>query len=154
MDNPLVAALVGAFLGIITTYVGAVVKFRQDLRAEYDKDLRTQRILEYRTLWKLTAIFPKYGRTHNVTQADLQGLAVALRDWYFDGGGMYLSDESRGAYFALQEELGARMQPDSSADEVIVDEPVYEAIRSKCSALRKKLVEDVGTRKEPEIAQA
>jgi hypothetical protein len=143
-------ALIGAAIGFISTYLTAVVKLRQDLRAEYDKDLRGRRIPEYIKLWKLTDLFPKYGRTKDPTAADVREFTVSLKDWYFEGGGMLLSKSSRDTYFALQDALGglpALTLPNGRP----LDEAVYERIRKKCSALRTALVEDVGSRRGPVV---
>jgi heme exporter protein D len=50
MPDAVWAAIIGGLIGFISTYVVAVVKVRQDLRAEYDKDLRERRIPEYSKL--------------------------------------------------------------------------------------------------------
>jgi hypothetical protein len=149
MTDQLLAAIIGAVIGFISTYLAAVVKLRQDLRAEYDKDLRERRIPEYKRLWKLTDLFPKYARTTIPTVADVRELAISLRDWYFDGGGMLLSKSGRESYFALQEALGGLL---TAGDDGPVDEATYERLRQRCSALRSALVQDVGTRREPVVA--
>ena len=78
---------------------------------------------------------------------------VALREWYFTKGGMFLSDAGRDAYFALQEEL--KLFSDrfdtSPSQAVVLDQVTYERLRSKCSTLRSALVCDVGTRKSSEL---
>jgi hypothetical protein len=151
MEDNILAAIIGAIAGVVTTYLGAILKFRVDLKSQYDKDLRDRRIEQYSDLWKLTGTFPKYARTKQPTHQDLQGLMVALRDWYFSRGGIFLSDAGRDAYFALQEELKLFSDSTDSSQAVVLDQATYERLRSKCSALRSALVRDVGTRKASEL---
>ena len=40
----------------------------------------------------------------------LKEVSLQLRDWYFDMGGLYLSDECRVPYFALKEVLKIRIE--------------------------------------------
>src|SRR5689334_10341146 len=103
--NTLWAALIAGAVGVLTTYLAAVLKLRSDLRFAYDKDLREKRIPKYEELWKLTGRFPKYGRAPELTFSDVEELSDQLRDWYFTKGGMFLSDEGRNAYFSFQEGL-------------------------------------------------
>ena len=154
MQDELIGALVGAALGVIATYVAAVVKYRQDVRRDYDKQLRAERLPPFTALWKLTEMFPKYGRTGAVHFGDLERFAVCLRDWYFDGGGMYLSNDGRDAYFALHEAIKQHRQPEATATDEVIPGPVYEEIRSACSSVRTALVGDLGSRREPEIVAA
>jgi hypothetical protein len=151
MDEKLVAAIIGAVAGIVTTYLGAILKFRVDLKSQYDRDLREKRIAQYGDLWKLTGIFPKYAREKELTHQYLLRLMIALREWYFTKGGMFLSDAARDAYFALQEELKPVSDNLNSNEAVVLNGVVYERLRSKGSALRSALVRDVGTRNASEL---
>lgn len=76
MEDNLLAAIIGAIAGVVTTYLGAILKFRVDLKSQYDKDLRDRRIAQYAELWKLTGTFPKYAREKQPTYQDIQGLMV------------------------------------------------------------------------------
>jgi hypothetical protein len=153
MEDKILAAIAGLVAGIITTYLGAILKFRDDLRARYDNDLREKRIDEYRGLWRLTEMFPKYARTKPVLMQDIRRLTGNLRDWYFQRGGMFLSGASRDAYFEFQEKLKAVLD-ERRPDETPLEEPVYERLRKVGSDLRSTLVRDVLTRKESELNEA
>lgn len=150
MEDKLLAAIIGAIAGVVTTYLGAILKFRVDLKSQYDKDLRDRRITQYSDLWRLTGIFPKYAHEKQLTNQDLQGLMVSLREWYFTKGGMFLSDAARDAYFALQEALKS-VSSSQFKSSGCLDEATYELLRSKGSTLRSALVRDVGTRKASEM---
>lgn len=151
MDNTVLAAIIGAVFGVFGTYLSAILKYRQDLRAEYDKDLREKRIPEYGNLWRFTGLFPKYARTKEVSYQDAQTLSVNLREWYFQDGGMFLSDRSRDEYFAVQDALANTIKKAGENMSALLDEETYEMLRKKCSTLRTALTGDVGTRKEPEL---
>ena len=62
MDDKILVGRIGSIVGVVTTGLGAILKFRNDTRFEYDKDLRAKRIDEYRKLWTLTGRFPGYAR--------------------------------------------------------------------------------------------
>ena len=92
----------------------------------------------------------KYARPRQLTFDDLHQLTVSLRQWYFEKGGLFLSDNSRDAYFALQDEIREVLARDNSPQSE-VDESTYEALRKKGSSLRTALTRDVGTRKAPRL---
>jgi hypothetical protein len=75
----------------------------QALQSDFDKDLRLRRIIEYEKLWKLMVKLPKYPRTEPLSVSDLETLAGEFRNWYFNGGGLFLSENSREKYFDFQE---------------------------------------------------
>jgi hypothetical protein len=149
MDNTLLAAIIGAIAGILGTYLGAILKFRKDLEAEYDKDLREKRIGEYKKLWELTQDFPKYARARPFGLQDAQKLMAALHGWYFQGGGLFLSDSSRPAYFDFKDALQELIKA-SKKDQPLDCEKDSRA-HAKCHALRTALAGDVGTRKKLEL---
>ena len=148
MDVKTIAAIGGAIAGIAGTYLSAILKFRKDLAFKYDTDLREKRIPEYRELWKLLQPLAQYARPGPFTFEVAQQLTQNLRRWYFEGGGIFLSDRSRDAYFALQESLKEVSKEDSARS--LEPEP-FETIRKRSSDLRTALTRDVGTRKEPEF---
>ena len=47
MDDKISAGIIGLIVGVFSTGFGAVLKFRNDIRFEYHKDLRAKRIDEY-----------------------------------------------------------------------------------------------------------
>jgi len=118
----------------------------QNLLQEIDIDLRTRRIGVYEDLWKSTAILPKWPKATGVTYEQLRLFSEALRNWYFEKGGMYLSCSThKTAYCPLQETLEEvlrkhRLGPISGED--------YDAIRERCSALRTALAGDIESRRE------
>src|SRR5215831_3072031 len=106
MNTAIVVAIVTGVLGIISgalvAYVSAVLKFRKDLEAAYDKDLRDQRLKVYEDLWQRLDLVARYDRPKPLNASTLQELTVSMRQWYFEKGGLYLSEESRKTYFDLK----------------------------------------------------
>ena len=118
--------------------------------AAFDTDLRVRRIPVYTELWKLTSRLPKWPRAERVTYGDLLAFSGELRDWYFAGGGMFLSRQSVGAYKQVQDEL-AGLLAGRSAEALAepIATPDYDRIRGFCSALRTELTDDIVSRRAP-----
>jgi hypothetical protein len=151
MKDYIVPALAG-LIGIVATYLAAILKFQKDLAAEYDKDLRGNRIRAYLKLWALLQPLAKYARPGRVTHASLGELGSDLRRWYFEEGGLFLSEKSRDAYFALQNEIQAAMKHTQTDRDRELDDSLFEKLRKKGSKVRTSTANDVGTRKPSELA--
>ena len=116
---------------------------------EIDTDLRARRIPIYTELWEKTGLLPMWPWNTKLTYENIHKLTGDLRDWYFKRGGMYLSARARNAYFEVQIAINAITETDDSK---LVSEGDYNAIRTKCSALRTELTEDLLTRREAPLA--
>jgi hypothetical protein len=147
----IINALPGILVGALITYVFAVFKLRKELAFKYDTDLREKRITEYLGLWRVMEDLAKYARPKELTFADLEKLAASLREWYFQKGGLFLSDSSRDSYFDLQEAIKSVLASHTEAKEQTVSETIYEELRQTGSTLRTALVRDVGTRQEAKL---
>jgi len=103
MNDPILNAVITGFIGLASgaalAYLGAILKFRKDLEAEYDKDLRRHRIDAYVELWKPLELLARYDRPKPLNRKTLKELSVAMREWYFRVGGLFLSEDARKAYF-------------------------------------------------------
>ena len=149
------AAIGGAALvvGGLAAWLGAVWKDRierqESMRAQIDVDLRSRRIVVYEPLWAMMKVLPKWPRDDGVTYERLHKFSEELRDWYFEKGGLYLSESSREKYGALQDELhrvlvaGRKGPLDRSPNDD------YEVVRKQCSKLRTSLASDVASRRNP-----
>jgi hypothetical protein len=148
LDVTVIVAIITGVLGILGTYLSAVLKFRKDLEAKYDIDLRDKRIEVYKELWKRLQPLAKYSPPGPFTFNKVQELLADLRSWYFEVGGLFLSERSRDAYFALLDKMEEVLKyPTFQPNEVLSDD-VREEIRQKSSTLRTQLAKDVGTRQE------
>lgn len=114
-----------------------------------DTDLRSHRIEVYTELWRKTGQLPKWPRNAELTYPELSELTRALSRWYFDRGGMYLSEGARQAYGDVQESLDSVL---SLGKDGKVTPEDYEQVRERCSALRSELTKDLLSRREaPQI---
>ena len=159
MDNALqitiITGLFGIASGAILAYLGAVLKFRKDLEAEYDKDLRNRRIKAYQELWKHLQLLARYDRPKPLTIQTLGELSVAMRQWYFEVGGLFLSEETRNTYFDLKKAIQQAVESTKyGADEILDDKPEGKHILEQGSLLRARLAHDVGTRKSSPISDS
>lgn len=146
-----VKALLGFLLGAVGSYLGLYWKVRSELEAQYDKDLRAERLQVYPALWKLLEPLAKYSRPGPVTALSLQKMSAELRQWYFEVGGLFMSERTRKAYFSLQDELVKMFATYRDSLELELSEENFENIRRKGSQLRTATTADVGSRQKPLI---
>lgn len=159
MDTTIIVALVTGIFGIISAilvaYVSAAVKFRKDLEAEYDRDLRKRRIELYTGLWEHLQVLARYDLPKPLNQQTLQDLSVAMRKWYFDeAGGLYLSDEGREDYFDLKHTIQEIVENNTYKPEETFNQQDSTNILTKGSLLRARLKTDVGTGKSSPVADS
>lgn len=110
-----------------------------------DVELRTARGKAYAALWLETARLPQWPRNVGLQYDDLVAFSGALRDWYFNTGGIYLSRSARPVYGTLQETVQDVLAAGKTGT---VDPDDYERVRKACSALRTELTEDLLSRRE------
>jgi len=158
-DTNLVSALLASLggglvaAGALAAWLGSVWKERisrnEAAVMQIDIDLRLRRIEVYKPLWELTALLPRWPRNPEVTYEALLGFTEALRKWYFDGGGMYLSRTTHKlGYYPLQQEL-ERILGQGKTGQVSQDSPDdYGALRDRCSTLRSNLAADIASRRD------
>ncbi len=152
--NAIITGLIGLASGAILAYLGAILKFRKELEAEYDKDLRNKRIEVYKELWSQLQLLARYDRPKPLNRKTLEKLTVAMREWYFETGGLFLSEESRKAYFDLKQGIKDILENSKYRADEALDLPDVEALVDKASLLRARLTKDVGTRKSSPIADS
>jgi hypothetical protein len=91
----------------------------------------------YPALWALTEALPRYGKQRDVTISDLLELIENLRGWYFERGGLFLSPDSRDAYFAFQTALAKATRGHEPYE--TIDPATREQLRESGSSLRTTL---------------
>jgi hypothetical protein len=148
MDTTVLASVISGLAGVVASYVGIQWKIKKDLEAKFDASLRALRLQAYPPLWGLVKPLALFGRDGYPGINDLVTLSKSLRDWYFDQGGLYLSETSRNAYFGLQRSLGVLAASDNWSNESLnnLDPETFEHLRLIASRLRTMLTLDVGTR--------
>ncbi|GIM90259.1 hypothetical protein [Paractinoplanes toevensis] len=147
----LVAALVGAMAGTLSTYLTLRPKLTLELEYAYDRTLRDQRIDAYQRLFYVTRHFPRfYLEDERPTGADLQKYRHELQDWYFnqDAGGMFLTAAAKRAFLELQNHIAGLVftdgRPRDDASEQISPETGDELL-ALGRRLRHQLVADIGS---------
>jgi hypothetical protein len=144
-----VTTVLGAGLGLLTGAVLALLASRQRLEVEYDIQLRNHRIEAYQALWKILEPLAYYAPPSAVTYAVATDLSHALRTWYFEVGGLFLSEASRDAYFDLQKGLGGVVKEPRAANDLPLGTRRFERLRALASRLRTASTQDVATRVKP-----
>jgi hypothetical protein len=145
MDK-LSTVIVSALVGGAVSAIGALIQSALSARAKIDESLRSDRVAAYKMLWKKTSLLPLWPRATDVTYEQLSCFSADLRDWYFNDGGWLFSTEARQEYEALQTLLREIIKTSGTAPGQIRPEH-YDAIRSRCSALRTELTNDLQSRK-------
>ncbi len=92
-------AIASALIGGLAGYFAAQIR----TRSEFDLRLQSARSEEYPEAWKLTGLLPRRPVTREVSYADVVGLSIALRDWYYGQGGIYLSGPARRVFSNVQD---------------------------------------------------
>jgi hypothetical protein len=71
---------------------------QRDLEFAYDRELRTQRMAAYKSLYTKTESLPRYWR-QRPRKLELPTWSQSFHEWYFlEAGGLFLSDEARQPY--------------------------------------------------------
>ena len=90
--------IIVGLIGIITGFLGALLKSWLDTRLKLDVDTRKERWEVYKLLWELTKRVPKWPRDQELTYEMLLKFSEGCRDWYFQRGGFHLSRPAQRAY--------------------------------------------------------
>jgi hypothetical protein len=139
MDSEVLSAIIAGSVSLVVSTVVAAWTQRRKLESEYDAALRTERLSEYRKLWQLLEPLGWYGK-HEITSETAKKLLADLDHWYFEGGGLFLSDIS---YNSFEELLRALDKYDGAPS------GAAEHLRPIGSKLRTSLTYDIGGRKRP-----
>lgn len=146
--------LVNSLLKLIDTRTHQI-EMRNELLLKamdgYDQQLSQTRETRYLELWALTAPLPKWPRNEGLTYGRLEKLTHELRDWYFGGGGLYLSKEARDVYGDAQTAICAALGPRGDAE---VPGEIYDSLQKALSLLRNTLTIDLATRREIHALEA
>ena len=162
MDGSILTPVITGIAGVIVASSIALVRGAIASRGKENEELRTWRLKAYPAVWKLTSTVPRWPRS-NATYQELWSLHYALRDWYYNSGGLYLSENARARYGDMQELLDAYLDDRARDDDAPVPRPAsgmawaqspYKALMDACSAFRTGLTEDLSTRRSRSILWA
>ena len=137
-------AFIGGLGGAVITAFAAFWQNWVAAGTRIDEGLRATRQDSYKALWALTGAIPKWPRRPELRYRELGALSEAMRDWYFAGGGMYLSRRARAAYGAAQDEIQAALGGGEA--EAALGDRHYDAVQEAGSRLRTELTSDLLSR--------
>jgi len=135
MAPEVLSAIIAGSISLVVSAMVAAWAQRRKLESDYDVALRTERLAEYRKLWQLMESIGWYGR-HEITSETAEKLLADIDHWYFEGGGLLLSDVSYQSFEELQRALDKY-------------DGVPDHLRRVGSKLRTALAYDIGGRKRP-----
>ena len=177
LSNPLFTIIITGSISILGTYLAAIQKFRKDLEAEFDKELRKERISAYMNLWKHLKILSLTHKDNKeikplrkVTFRGLEKLMQDMHEWYYESG-IFLSTSSRSNYFNLKNAIIDVLESKGFDVVDLIEKNVtylqdndiiskfdttlppdrHNDILKKASELRKSLANDIGARRENKL---
>ncbi len=115
-------------------------------RSRVIEELREDRLRSYTLVWERTSTLSAWPRT-NATYDDLKGLHMYLRSWYFNVGGLYLSENARGRYGEMQELIARHLSKRDALNEQL-ETAAYKDLMDACSAFRTAITEDLESRRQ------
>lgn len=142
--------IISSLVGASVSYLGAVIKNTLDTKSKINESLLEKRTESYKILWDKTRLLPSWPRDATVTYEKLIKLSEDLRDWYFDGGGIYLSRNSQKLYAFLQmiiTEIVKENKEGVIASNEDDKDNEYDKIRKACSTLRTSMTDDLLSRR-------
>ncbi len=143
---PTFSAVIGLLAGGVITYMTSRAQLRIQAEHNYDLALRDLRLSHYQELFHLTGTIPReWWPSSALTKRDVLALRERFHDWYFgeEAGGMFLSQDARTAYSALQVELQEAAR-NLASDEDLMGIDDIRRIRERGSILRHRLSSDLG----------
>jgi hypothetical protein len=146
MSEQLVAAVIGLVVGAIAAWLKAVLAIRE----KANEELRALRIAAYPVGYQLTAPLSLWPPA-SMNYEELFQLNLALRQWYFTTGGLYLSARSRDRYGEMKQLICGYL--DTTADEsnletVELSADAYDDLTKTARTFRNALTEDLETRRQ------
>jgi hypothetical protein len=162
MDASITTAVIAGIAAIVGGASVALVQGFVASRGKENEELRNWRLKVYPAVWRLTSTVPRWPQA-DPTHHDLWDLHLAFRKWYYESGGLYLSENARARYGEMQELLDAYLDGRDRDDETPfphrafgpakADSP-YNALMDTCSAFRTALTEDLSTRRTKSVLWA
>jgi Zn-dependent oligopeptidase len=139
--------ILSAIGGALLTVVIFFAKNALSQRTKIDETMLKERRELYKKLWEKTKLLPKWPQATDVTYAKLHTLSEELRNWYFEQGGIYLSEQARKVYGNVQENLCKTVQGKQNDQAKTITDAEYKNLVDFCSALRTELTRDLQSRK-------
>jgi hypothetical protein len=151
VEPALTTTVLSAGVGAVVGFLSAVGKNYLDARRKVDEDLRTRRSSPYQELWNKTQSFQLWPR-REAFYSEVEEFQRQLASWYYDTGGMLLSNRGQRAYQRLQERLTpvirvGREMTDDKRNMTSIPEKDLTAVEARCRRLRAALTDDLLSRR-------
>jgi hypothetical protein len=140
-------ALISAIAALVAGLVTAAVTGWLAGREKAAEDVRELRLDSYPPVWRRTSAISRWPQT-NLTYADLERLHLDLRKWYFEVGGLFLSENARKRYGYVQRLVDALLSGDGHAPDDELAARAYDDLMETASAFRTALTEDLESRRQ------
>jgi hypothetical protein len=145
--DPAVVALITAAAAVVGGAITKTFDTWLGTRSRVSEELRERRVEVYQPIWQRTRTLSQWPRT-DATVADVEHLHRDLRRWYYDVGGIYLSENARTRYGDVQELLARYLNAYTGDESKRIAGPAYTDLMGACSALRTALTEDLESRRQ------
>ena len=139
MNDIIITVLTFLLGGVLGGFVQAIYNYKKEILSI----TWTKRFEEYKTIWQITGVLPKYPEDLEISYKDLYNTCLNLKNWYFKNGGIILSKKSRVAYEELQKTLYSVSS--KQTDEKLTPED-YKYLREIFSSFRAELTNDLTSR--------
>lgn len=133
-------AIAGILLGGAFTYLATRVQLKHNYKSAQRDRLLALRTESFRRLWQITGTIQRNPDKSLFKRFPQKQLLAKFNNWYFDDGGIYLTNDCREVYFAMLDELN---KLETSAP--LVPE-TYQALYNAASKLRATLALEIDTR--------
>lgn len=141
--NTVISGFVGAFTGLLAAYV----KNRIDYQHEVRSDLWDKRYTAYTKIWKMTQQIPRWPKNDSLTYQQLHDFSVGCQAWYFNDGGILLSEAGREKYGMMQECVTNILNDEKTERTSLVSDPDYRTVLAGCSGFRSAITSELLSRK-------
>jgi hypothetical protein len=136
---------------LISALILALVNSAISARAGIDEYLRAQRLELYPPLWNATAAISRWPRV-DINWDALKQLHGQLRSWYYEKGGLFLSESARKRYGDVQELIETLLSHTKEPASLLAVD-AYTDLMETASAMRTALAEDLDTRKRKSLLE-
>jgi hypothetical protein len=149
LDDPLTTAVIGLASGLVLAAVSSWLSGREQAA----DDVRSARLGAYPAVWRRTSVVSRWPRT-NAGPSDLLDLHLDLRRWYYESGGLFLSERARARYGDLQAILEAYLGLAEQWTEPELPHAAYDDVMEIASRFRTALTEDLESRRQRSLVAA
>ena len=114
--------------------LGGVIKSLLAYRSQVFSDLWDKRFNSYKELWAILGQIPRWPRAEDVSYLRLLSMSEKMKNWYFDNGGILMSEKTGKKYGNVQEEINGKLCTKREDKNAIIRDEEYDNVQKLCSA--------------------